>query len=232
MLAGGTAHTPKVASNLAALFPKATVLAPSASPAALNPSELAARGAAVQAALLRDMPAADRAAVDDARAAAERLHLRHPIGVLLGGAADARFRPVLLGQTAVPARRAVVFAAPGPGDVRVRVCEGASHVVVSKPEPKAKADKKAKKDNDSEDDDDDDESEEEETREKVWKIGTMLGELTVPGVPKKGQVEVEVDVGQTMGAVVRARAKGADAWVELRLDQPGGEGQSRLNGSA
>ena len=197
---------------------------------ALNPSELAARGAANQAALLRDMSEADQTRVED-KAYSELLHLRYPIGVLLGGDADARFRPVLLGQTAVPVRRRVVFDAPAKGDVRVRVCEGASYIVVNKPEPKAEKKKEAK--DDDEDDSDEESDEEEETREKVWKVGAMLGELTVAGVPKKGQVEVDVDVGETMGVVVKARAGGAEQWVELRLDQPGDEGgAARLNGSA
>lgn len=50
ILSGGLSHTPKIASNLKAHFPSTTnILSPSTSPTAINPSELSARGAAIQA---------------------------------------------------------------------------------------------------------------------------------------------------------------------------------------
>ena len=210
------------------------MLAPATSPIALNPSELAARGAAIQAALLRDVPADDLKGFSDPQTA-DLLHLRHPVGVLLGpDNADAPFRPVLLGQTAVPVRRSVTLDAPAGGDVTVKVCEGTSHVVVNKPEAKPKKEKAAKGDSDDEDDEDeDDESdEEEETREKVWKVGTLLGELTVAGVPAKGgKIEVDVDVSGALAVTVRARAAGSEKWATLQLEAPAEEGAA-ANGSA
>ncbi len=49
ILSGGTSHTPKIASNMRSIFPDSTtILAPSTLPTAINPSELQARGAALQ----------------------------------------------------------------------------------------------------------------------------------------------------------------------------------------
>lgn len=54
ILSGGTSHTPKIASNFVSMFPETTkVLAPSTTPTAINPSELQARGAALQASLIQ-----------------------------------------------------------------------------------------------------------------------------------------------------------------------------------
>lgn len=50
LLVGGASHTPKLASNIQFIFPETTtVVAPALDPKALNPTELVARGAALQA---------------------------------------------------------------------------------------------------------------------------------------------------------------------------------------
>ncbi len=60
ILSGGTSHTPRIANNLRAIFPESTtILAPSTSATAINPSELQARGAALQASLIQEYEAED-----------------------------------------------------------------------------------------------------------------------------------------------------------------------------
>ena len=60
LLSGGTAHTPKIASNLQSHFPESTtVVAPATSSTAINPSELTARGAAIQASLVSSFEKAE-----------------------------------------------------------------------------------------------------------------------------------------------------------------------------
>ena len=216
---------------MAAVFPSATVLAPATSPVAINPSELAARGAAAQAAIIRGMPSTDRERLADPDAGV-RTHLQRAVGVQLGADAAAPFQPVLLELTAIPAWRRVAFDAPAGDDVLVRICEGVSHVVVSKPEPKAKGAKAEKEDEDADDEDDSDD-EDEETREKAWKVDTLLGELRAAGVAKKkGQIEVDIGVGVDQAVEVRVRPLGADEWATLLLEAPAGSSRSAANGKA
>ena len=58
ILCGGTAHTPRIANNFRGIFPESTtILSPSTSSTAINPSELQARGAALQASLIQEYEA-------------------------------------------------------------------------------------------------------------------------------------------------------------------------------
>ncbi|KAL8946068.1 MAG: hypothetical protein Q9222_007487, partial [Ikaeria aurantiellina] len=60
ILSGGTSHTPRIATNLRSLFPaNTTILAPSTSATAINPSDLSARGAAIQASLIQEFDRED-----------------------------------------------------------------------------------------------------------------------------------------------------------------------------
>ena len=231
ILSGGTAHTPRIAANLAAIFPESTdILAPSTTPSAINPSELQARGAALQASLIQEYDAED---IDQSThpAVTTVKHITNAIGVVTVGESgeDEGFTPVVHPETAVPARRTVRIAAPKDGgDVMVRVVEGNTHIKVTKPEPKPQVEKKpngvqvedAKESGDEDSDDDSDEEsdeEEEEKREKVWKTGDALAEAAIRGVKKGSQIEVTINVMADLGVTVTAREVGAKGGVRGTL---------------
>ncbi|KAL2170864.1 hypothetical protein VTG60DRAFT_4351 [Thermothelomyces hinnuleus] len=227
MLVGGTSHTPRIAANLRYIFPQSTrILAPSTETTAINPSEAEARGAALQASLVRDYEAED---IEQSTHAAVTTvpHVSNAIGVVsVNEAGEDVFVPIVPPDTAVPARRTVHVSAPNGGDVLVKVVEGNTHIKVTQPEPKPKEDgdddKKAKvEDADDSDEDDsdfsDEEEEEEEKREKVWKIGSTLAEAAVKGVKKGGKVEVSITVNSDLSVIVTAREVGGKGGVRGTL---------------
>ena len=147
-------------------------------------------------------------------------HLRHAIGVLVisENVEKGAFKSLLEAETAVPARRAGVFATPKEGgDVMIKVCEGVRDIKVSKQASKPKTNGKAEDDGS---DVDDSEEEEEEVREKVWKVGKVLAETAVRGVKKGGKVEVTVNVGENLGVQITAREVGGKGGVRGNLKQP------------
>ena len=150
-------------------------------------------------------------------------HLRHAIGVLVVSESTERgiFKPVLEAETAVPARRTVVFATPKEGgDVIVKICEGIRDIKVTIPEPKAKPNGKAGKGSDSDDDEEDQSSEEEEeVRERIWKAGSVLAEAAIRGVKKGGKVEVTVNVNGELGVQITAREVGGKGGVRGTLER-------------
>ncbi|KAK4156977.1 Hsp70 protein-domain-containing protein [Chaetomidium leptoderma] len=224
ILSGGTSHTPRIAANLGNIFPQKTrILAPATDVTAINPSELQARGAALQASLIQDYEAED---IDQSTHAAVTTvpHVANAIGVIsLNEAGEEVFVPVVQPETAVPARRTVHVSAPNGGDVLIKVVEGNTHIKVTKPEPKVKEDEsKAAKVEDADDSDEDDsdfsdEEEEEEKREKVWKIGSTLAEAALKGVKKGGKVEVSITVGSDLSVIVTAREVGGKGGVRGTL---------------
>lgn len=222
VMSGGTSHTPRIAANLAAIFPATTtVLAPSTAPAAINPSELAARGAALQASLIQEFDAEDiEQSIHPAVTTVK--HITNAIGVVTLGGADGKeevFTPVIAPETAVPARRTAHVEVPAAGgDVLVRIVEGNTHIKVTQPEPKENGDKKAKvedaKDSDDDSDFSDDEDEDEqEKREKVWKLGATLAEAAIRGVKKGAKVEVTINVLADLSVTVAVREVGAKGGV-------------------
>ncbi|KAK1750294.1 ribosome-associated complex subunit SSZ1 [Echria macrotheca] len=221
ILAGGTAHTPRIAANFRSIFPESTnILAPSTTPTAINPSELQARGAALQASLIQEYEAED---IDQSTHAAVTTvpHITNAIGVVsVSETGEEVFVPIVEPETAVPARRTVQVPAPkNGGDVLVKIVEGNTHIKVTKPEPKkSNGDSKAAKVEDADEDsdfsdDDDSDEEEEEKREKVWKIGSTVAEAAIRGVKKGGKVEVTIQVNADLGVVVTTREVGAKGGV-------------------
>ncbi len=213
-MSGGTSHTPKIARLLQSLFaPTTTILSPSTAPTAINPSDLSARGAAIQASLIQEF---DKEDIEQSTHPMVTVtpHLRHAIGVLVVSDSEDRgiFRPLVEAETPVPSRRTSQFATPKDGgDVLVKICEGVRDIKVSKPAAKPKANGNA--DGDSDIDGDDDDDEEEDVREKVWKVGTVLAEAAVKGVKKGGKVEVTVNVGGDLSVQVTAREVGGKGGV-------------------
>lgn len=222
IMAGGTSHTPRIAANLVALFPPSTkVFAPSTFAAAINPSELSARGAALQASLIQSFETEDiEQSIHPAVTTVK--HTTNAVGVLtLGEAGEEVFTPVIAPDTAVPARRTVHVLGPKDGgDALIKIVEGNTHIKVTAPEPKEAANGATKKatvedDKDSDDESDfsDDDDEEEEKREKVWKVGETLAEAAVRGVKKGAQVEVTISVLADLSVTVALREVGAKGGV-------------------
>ncbi|KAJ4310043.1 Hsp70 protein that interacts with Zuo1p [Fusarium piperis] len=214
ILSGGTSHTPRIANNLRGIFPETTnILAPATSATAINPSELQARGAALQASLIQEYEAVD---IEQSThpAVTTVKHISNAIGVITVGAdGEDVFTPIMPAETAAPARRVVRIPAPKEGgDVIIKVVEGGTHIKVTKPEPKAKAEEDGEKDSDDDSDFDSDE-EEEEKREKVWKIGNLLAEAAIRGVKADGKVEVTINVLADLGVSVTIREVGGKGGV-------------------
>ncbi|EEQ85773.2 hsp78-like protein [Blastomyces dermatitidis ER-3] len=234
ILSGGTSHTPKIARLVQSLFPATTtVLAPSTSPIAINPSDLPARGAAIQASLIEEFEK------DDIEQSSHPMvtvtpHLEKAIGIQLISATDdahAIFKPLLNAETALPARRIAQYAVPkAGGDILVRVCEGIREIKVTKPEPKPKQPAKddGEDDDDDSDFDSDDDDEEEEVREVVWKVSKPIAEFAIKGVKANGKVEVMVAVSEQLAVQITAREVGGKGGVRGMVDAP----KAAENGSA
>lgn len=219
ILSGGTSHTPKIASNMAAIFPSAKIQAPSASPTAINPSELQARGAALQASLIQEFDIEDIEQSTHPAVTAVS-HLTNAIGVLsiTGDAGKGVFTPVIAAETAVPARRVVHIATPKEGgDVLIKIVEGDSHIKISKPAPKPKTNGEK---NDSDDSEDDSDDEPEDVREKVWKVGNVLAEAAIKGVKKGGKVEIMINVAGDLSVTITCREVGGKGGVRGNLTAP------------
>ena len=216
ILAGGTGNTPRIATNLASIFPETTtIVAPTTSATAINPAELSVRGAALQASLIQEFEHED---IEQSThpAVSTVNHITNSIGVLtVGPSGDEVFTPIVAPDTAVPARRTIQFPAPKDGgDVLVKVVEGNTHIKVTQPEPKAKpAENGDKGDDDDDDSDFDSDEEEEEKREKEWKVGDVLAEAALRGVKKDGKVEVTVNVMADLGVTVSIREVGEKGGV-------------------
>ncbi|KAM0704473.1 hypothetical protein Q7P35_008707 [Cladosporium inversicolor] len=200
LLSGGTAHTPKIASNLRSHFPESTaVTAPFTSATAVNPSELSARGAAIQASLISEFEQADiESSIEPVVTVAP--HTPRPIGL---ATADNVFIPIIPADTPVPARRTAQIAVSEGGDVLLRLAEGEREIKVSTVEANGNA----------EDSDEDSDDEPEEVREKVFKAGKTLAEAAVRDVKKGGKVEVQVNIGADLTITLVAREVGGKGGV-------------------
>lgn len=232
ILSGGTSHTPKIASILAARFPPTThILSPSTSYSSLPPSSLSACGAAIQASLIQEFESEDVVQSTHPMVTVTP-HLRCAIGVLLVTEDEHKgvFKPLLEAETAVPARRAGFFAVGREGgDVLIKVCEGIREIRVRKADAaKDHSNGKAKDEEEGELDDYSDEEEEEEVRDKVWRVGRVLAETAVRGVGKGSKVEVTVSVSGDMGVQITARESGGKGGVRGVLAIPKAEENGKL----
>ncbi|KAJ9656179.1 Hsp70 protein that interacts with Zuo1p [Neophaeococcomyces mojaviensis] len=222
ILSGGTSHVPKIAENIQALFPESVqVFAPATSTAALNPSELSARGAAIQASMIQEF---DKEDIEQSTHEMVTVtpHTQYAIGVQVTGDPADAFTVIVPSTTAVPARKTKTINAPE-GDVLVVVSEGESDIKVTKPEPKTKTKGATVEDADDEDDDDDDEDEEdeeEEIREKVYKVKKQLAEFQFTGLKKGAKLEVTVNVDSDLGLSITAREAKGKGGVRGALEKP------------
>lgn len=219
ILSGGTSHTPRISQNLQRLFPPTTrILSPSTLPTAIDPSSLAARGAAIQASLIEEFEKEDIEQSTHPMVTATP-HLRNAIGVLVVSedVKKGLFTALIEKETAVPCRRGGIFAVPREGgDVLIKICEGERDIKVTKKEKPKTNGKAASDDSDL---DSDEEEEEEEAREKVWKVGSVLAEAAVKGVKKGGKVEVTVNVTADLGVQITAREVGDKGGIRGNVDK-------------
>lgn len=200
---------------------KTQIVAPSTSATAINPSDLAARGAAVQASLIQEFDKEDiEQSIHPMVTVAP--HLTHSVGVQLVSAgepseSDAIFHPLIDVHTALPARRIAKYAVPKQGgDVFIRICEGARDIKVIKPEPKTKSEKQVNgEDGDEEGDFDSDSDEEEERREIEWKVLRSIAEIAIRNIKAGSKVEVTVNINSDLSMQVTAREVGAKGGVRL-----------------
>ncbi|ORY84423.1 heat shock protein 70 family, partial [Protomyces lactucae-debilis] len=116
ILAGGTTNTPKLAHNIAELFPESSdIRSPATSNTSLNPAELACLGAAVQASLIADYEQED--VQENTHPVITTVpHLAAAVGVKT---ADG-FVTVLEQYTPLPSRRTVTV----PFAKSLEICEG------------------------------------------------------------------------------------------------------------
>lgn len=222
ILSGGSSHTPRIANNLKSTFSAhTTISAPATRTDAINPSELAARGAAIQASLIAEFD------TEDVRESCHPVvtatpHLAKTLGVLSISAQNEQgvFTPLVEAETAVPARRTAIFAVPAAGgNVLIKLVEATSTVITKPAEKKAKAATNGDK-NDSDDSDDDSEEEEEDTKEKKWTVGKTVAEAAIHGVKKGGKVEVQVNIAPDLSVTLVAREVGAKGGVRGVIPAP------------
>jgi molecular chaperone DnaK (HSP70) len=222
LLSGGISHTPKIASNLQSHFPEsATIISPSTSTTAVNPSELTARGAAIQASLIQEFEQADIESSTEAVVTVTP-HLSNAIGLVTGKEGEEDFAVIVEPETPVPVRRTAQIAVKDGGDVLLRLAEGVKEIKVTqgeKPTTNGTAD---------DDDDDDSDDEPEEVRTKIYKPGKVLAEAGIKSVKKGGKVEVQVNVSAEMAVTIVAREVGGKGGVRGTIEA----GRAELNGSA
>ncbi|KIW18382.1 hypothetical protein PV08_02670 [Exophiala spinifera] len=229
VLSGGTSNTPKIAKNIEAFFPESTqVLAPTTSTTALNPSELSARGAALQASLIQEF---DKEDIDQSTHEMVTVtpHLTAAIGYQVTGQPASSFSVIIPPDTAVPARRTKVIEGLE-GDVLLRISEGDREIKVTQAEAQPKPETNGAKDDDDDDDsdDDDEDDEPEEIREKVWTPKKALAEFVFKGLKKGSKIEVMVNVDAELALSITARPVGGKGGVRGEVKAP----QVTSNGSA
>ncbi|KAI5965833.1 SSZ1 [Candida pseudojiufengensis] len=184
LLVGGTSNTPKLATNISYLFPKTTnVIAPSLDSKALNPSELVARGAALQASLIEQF---DESEIKESLQpiVVNTQHLSKPIGIK---DAEGNFQPILVAETAYPIKKSIEVTNGDSSSVLIPLYEGVRKI------------KETIVEVEKDEDDSDEESEEEEPeveREAVYEADNLLAELSLKDLKPNSKLEVTVNITQ------------------------------------
>lgn len=184
LLVGGSSNIPKLASNIASIFQESTnVIAPSLDSKALDPAELVARGAALQASLIESF---------DDEEIAESLqpivvntqHLSKPIGIKNS---HGEFVPILVAETAYPIKKSIEVTNGDSNSVLIELYEGKRTV------------KETKIEIDHDDDDSEDDSEDDEpeiVKEVVYVTGDLLAEISLKDLKPNSKLEVIVNITQ------------------------------------
>jgi molecular chaperone DnaK (HSP70) len=160
-------------------------------PMSYNPSELVARGAAIQASLISNF---------DAEMIAEATHpvvtvvghLLHPLGVKTH---DGKLDVILEGDSAIPCRGKRVYAVDE-GDIIVEVYEGKreTEIIATPPTPPPEEDGEIE--------------EEEPVKRRIVVPERKIAVLRVKGVKKGAKVEVQIQVDSEGRTVIVARELG------------------------
>lgn len=185
VLAGGSSHAPKLASNIAFVFPESTVVvAPSLDPKALDPSELVCRGAALQASLIESF---DEEEIKESLQpiVVNTQHLKKPIGIK---DAEGNFVPILVAETAYPIKKSIPVTNGANENVVVELYEGKRTIKETVIEPTPVSDE--------EDLDVDSDEEPEIQREVVYEVGDLLAKLNLKDIKPNTELEVIVNITQ------------------------------------
>lgn len=196
---GGTASLPKLSLVLQGVFPAPTNILP----VSYNPSELVAKGAAIQASLISDY---------DTQTIAEAIHpivtvvdhLVSPIGVKMS---EGKLDLILESDTAIPCRGKRVYQCHEGGDVVLEVYEGKreTEVVATPPTPPPEEDEEV----------------EEPVKRRIVVPDKHIASLRVRGVEKGATVEVQIQVDSDGRTVIVGRELGRkDAGVTKGTIEP------------
>lgn len=186
LLVGGSSHIPKLGANVSFIFPEnTTVVAPSLDSKAVDPAELATRGAALQAALIESF---DEEQITESLqpVVVNTNHLSKPIGVK---AADGSFVPILVAETAYPIKKSIEVTNGESSNVAIELYEGKRGIketVVEAP----------KYSDDEEDEEEYSDEEPEIKREVVYEAGSLLAKLALKDLKPNAKVEVTVNITQ------------------------------------
>lgn len=183
LLVGGSSSTPKLASNISFIFPESTnIVAPSLDSKALDPSELVARGAALQASLIETFD--DEEIKESLQPiVVNTQHLAKPIGIK---DAEGNFQSILVAETAYPIKKSIQVTNGESSSVAIQLFEGVRTIKETVIEAEV-----------DEDDSDVDSDEEPEIRkEVVYKAGDLLAELSLKDLKPNSKLEVIVNITQ------------------------------------
>ena len=187
-MVGGTASLPKLSSVLQDAFPSPTNILP----VSYNPSELIARGAALQSSLISSF---------DSQTIAEAIHpvvtvvghTVHPLGVKTH---DGKLDVILEGDSAVPCRGKRVYQSRDGGDVILEIFEGKRDTeLIPTPTPPAE-------------EGDEGQEQEEPVRRRIVVPYRKIAVLRVKGVKKEGLVEVMIQIDSEGRVVIYGREIG------------------------
>lgn len=189
LLVGGTANVPKIAKLLDSSFENATVVAPAIESKAVEPAELVARGAAIQAALVADFDA-DEIKESTQAVVTVAPHTTAPIGVKL---ADGSLKVIIPQDTPLPVKKSVVL--PAKGSFFAQIYEGKHSIDEKEVTPT--------------NDDDDSDFDDEPYTERTKKVDSthLLGELGLESI-SGDKVEVIVNITRELKLEISAREIG------------------------
>jgi heat shock protein 1/8 len=209
LLVGGSAGLPGLIERLVLYFgegPGAAVIRDD-----LDPSQLIAKGAALQARLISELPEDSPLirAFEDGTEVVKTKSSSKPIGLVFPGAEE-QVVVVVPSHAPLPARRTVQFKSPGGKRLGMDIYEGEEVLRVIPGQEKPKVERDA-------DDDDEEEEEEEPQKEVIVTKGQHLGSFVLPLDPKKELVEIRIDVHLDRSIHVAGRTisgtSGNDDWV-------------------
>jgi molecular chaperone DnaK (HSP70) len=189
---GGTTTLPKVSTILQGVFPAPTIILP----ITYNPSELVARGAAIQGSLISSY---------DVQTIAEAIHpvvtvvdhLTHPLGIKQH---DNKLDVILEGDSALPCRGKRVYLSPEGGDVILQVFEGKRDTEII-PTPSTPT-------TEGEEGEDEEGEDDAPIKRRIIVPERGIAVVRVKGVQKGGKVEVQIQVDSEGRVVIVGREIG------------------------